>query len=94
MRILKIETLPSVKEAWIDRDMMLLHASFQILVDCIDKENLLNHCNFETYKETIMSLMGLYNWWKIRTDSSYNDNQDEDTRKLTQLIELRSFLWT
>ena len=39
MRTLKINTLPSVKEqSWCDRDTIMLHACFQILVDWVEKE--------------------------------------------------------
>jgi len=36
MRYLKIETLD---KGWCDRDQVLLHAAFQILVDFIEKED-------------------------------------------------------
>ena len=61
MRTLKITTLPSVKEAWIDRDMIMLHACFQILTDFIVKEKELHHCNYEFHKETMDEYKYLYN---------------------------------
>jgi hypothetical protein len=36
MKILKINTL---EKGWSDRDHLLLHASFQILVDFVEKES-------------------------------------------------------
>ena len=37
MRILKIDSLPNAKQ-WVDRDHIMLHACFQILQDCVEKE--------------------------------------------------------
>ena len=39
LNLLKIETL---NDEWLDKDVIILHACFQILCDCIEKENLLN----------------------------------------------------
>ena len=37
LNLLKIETL---NDEWLDKDVIILHACFQILCDCIEKENL------------------------------------------------------
>jgi hypothetical protein len=38
-RLLHIESLPSKRESqWLDRDLILLHAAFQVLVDFVEKE--------------------------------------------------------
>ena len=37
--ILKIDSLD---ENWRDKDSVMLHASFQLLKDCVEKENLLS----------------------------------------------------
>ena len=50
MRILKIDSLPNVKQ-WVDRDHIMLHACFQILQDCVEKENVDTHCNYEAHKD-------------------------------------------
>ncbi len=95
MRILKINTLPKVKDKWVDRDIVMLHACFQILVDCIEKENLLTHCNYESHKESIDEATALYKWWHLRCKRSYKNNiTEEDTAMLLRLMNIRSFLWT
>jgi hypothetical protein len=92
MRTLKIHTLPSVKEqSWCDRDYIMFHACFQLLVDWVEKEDGLNHCNYEIYKEVIDDLRGLYDWWKSIEDF---ENSDESQAKLELLIKHRTFLWT
>jgi hypothetical protein len=92
MRTLKIHTLPSVKEqSWCDRDYIMFHACFQLFVDWVEKEDGLNHWSFETYKETIDDLRGLYYWWKSIEDF---ENSDESQAKLELLIKYRQFLWT
>jgi len=46
MRILKIESLPNATQ-WVDRDHIMLHACFRILQDCVEKENVDTHSNYE-----------------------------------------------
>ncbi len=92
MRLLKITTLPSAKN-WIDKDMIMLHGCFQLLVDFIEKEDGLNHSNYETYKERIDELQYLYNWWKNNQDTITIDDKNAD-EPLMRLVKLRSFLWT
>lgn len=93
MRILKIETLPGIKRGWIDRDIIMLHACFQILVDWVEKENGLTDSNYEVYKETIGELKRLYDWWKS-VDLDYLNDTIEVQRNLISLIQHRGFLWT
>lgn len=97
MRTLKINSLPSVKEqSWCDRDYMMYHACFQLFVDFVEKEDGLNHANYEYYKETVDELRGLYDWWKS-LEGSYNSDfeaSDEAQEKLELLIKHRRFLWT
>ena len=94
MRTLKINTLKSVKEApWIDRDMIMLHACFQLLTDFIVKEKGLEHSNYEYYKEHIDECRYLYNWWKENKDTVGIDNPVADEH-LMRLVKIRGFLWT
>jgi len=92
MRILKITTLPPAKEAWIDRDMIMLHACFQLLADFVEKEDGLNHCNYEAHKKDIDECKALYDWWKnvYRIDMDYTIPQEY----LERLVKIRYFLWT
>lgn len=95
MRILKIHSLPKVSENWVDRDNIMLHSCFQILVDCIEKESLLTHSNYEAHKETIDEAEFLYKWWLFRIKRPYEQNTtDEDDEMLIRLMKIRSFLWT
>lgn len=92
MRILKIDSLPNTKQ-WVDRDHMMLHACFQILQDCVEKENLDTHCNYETHKDFVDEVRFLYNWWNSRKNKD-EDNDDEDNEMLNRLIKIRLGLWT
>lgn len=91
MRIMRIESLPSAKE-WIDRDEVMLHACFQILKDCVEKEHVDTHCNYESHKEFVDEVRFLYNWWGKRAVSDGSD--DEDDAMLLRLMKIRTFLWT
>ena len=65
MRILKIDSLPNAKQ-WIDRDHIMLHACFQILQDCVEKEKVDTHCNYEVHKDFVDEVRLLYKWWLKR----------------------------
>lgn len=90
MRILKINSLPSVKEApWQDRDYILFHACFQILVDFVEKEDGLKlWCD----NKAVPTLRGLYDWWK-NIEPEYDLVCDEAQEKLELLIKNRRLLW-
>ncbi|HSE99736.1 MAG TPA: hypothetical protein VLA48_02480 [Nitrososphaeraceae archaeon] len=91
MRILKITTLPPAKEVWIDRDMIMLHSCFQLLIDFVEKEDGLNHCNYEAHKKDIDECKALYDWWKENNSDLTDLEVDEH---LMRLIKVRSFMWT
>ena len=96
MRILKIESLPSVKEGWVDRDVIMLHACFQILKDCVEQEGVLTHCDYSMHKESIDEVKSLYDWWIERIKlNELPLNQDEiDSEMLdrfSRLIKVRGF---
>jgi hypothetical protein len=90
MRILKIESLPSAKQ-WVDRDEIILHSCFQILKDCVEKEEVDTHCDYEFHKEFVDEVRFLYKWWCERSKS---ENQDEDDVMLLRLMKIRTALWT
>lgn len=96
MRILKIESLPSCSErTWIDRDEIMLHACFQILEDCIEKEEVDEHCNYKAHKLFVDEVRCLYKWWKLRKEKDDTDDQmEEDDRMLIRLMKIRTQLWT
>ena len=95
MKNLKIQTLPTVK-TWIDKDIIMLHACFQLLVDFVEKENGLTHCNYEHHKIFIDECRELYNWWLERRKKIYtNDIEDtKDQEMLERLVKIRQFLCT
>jgi hypothetical protein len=90
MRHLKISTLPSAKY-WHDRDSIMLHACFQILVDFVEKEDGLNQWCAEDYKEQITEMKYLYDWWKDENEECSEQALDEH---LIRLIKIRGYLWT
>lgn len=94
MRKLKIKSLPN-KKTWVDRDEIMLHACFQILVDYIEIENGDVHCNYEAHKDFIDEIRFLYKWWKkrIKVKNSY-EYMKEDNKMLKRLIKIRCSLWT
>lgn len=92
MRTLKINSLPPEKE-WVDRDVIMLHACFQILEDCVEEEEVDTHCNYETHKESVDEIRFLYNWWKARKVKDWSDDEEDD-EMLIRLMKIRGFLWT
>ena len=95
MRILKIESLPSASKKWVDRDSIMLHACFQILKDCVEKEAVDTHCNYEKHKEQVDEVRYLYNWWIKRMNKITSDKKsEEDDLNIIRLMKIRNFLWT
>lgn len=91
MRTLKINTLPSVKEQpWCDRDYLLFHSCFQILVDWVEKEDGLN--DDVEHQDIVTILRDLYNWWKENSEI-VDCVEDLAQEKLEQLVKYRRFLW-
>jgi hypothetical protein len=93
MRYLKIESLPSAKE-WTDRDNIMLHACFQILKDCVEKEHVDTHCNYETHKDFVDEVRFLYQWWETRRTKHRSYDNTEDNQMLDRLMKIRTSLWT
>lgn len=93
MRILKIDSLPNAKQ-WVDRDYIILHACFQILQDCVEKENVDTHYDYEAYKDFVDEVRLLYKWWLKRKNDDSFDNDGEDNEMLNRLIKIRQALWT
>jgi hypothetical protein len=93
----KLEIKSLKKKGWYDADTVLLHASFQILKDCVEKEDLFNHS--EHYANSAHGKMAkeLYDWWEVRSkkNDTLNDIQyEEDTIQLVKLMTIRGGLWT
>jgi len=95
MRILKIESLEPSSKRWVDRDEILLHSCFQILKDCVEKEHVDTHCNYESHKEFVDEVRFLYQWWLKRVKRITSGEQiKEDDLMLIRLMKIRSGLWT
>ena len=69
MKYLKIETL---EKGWHDKDEILLHAAFQLLVDFVEKEDpgrIVNWNSDESHKRAWKEIRELYKWWKEKRPS-------------------------
>lgn len=100
MRKLKIYSLPNEK-IWRDKDLIMLHACFQLLKDCVEQEDVLNHCNYEVHKDFVDECRALYEWWESWLEKEKNINnfksfsdEEEEQEMLLRLIKIRQFLWT
>lgn len=95
--VLKIESL---SEDWRDKDSVLLHACFQLLKDCIEKEALLSgHIDWdvdEKYRKARIELHHLYHWWLSYQEPDVPDELSFklETEMLTRLVNVRWALWT
>ena len=103
-KILNIDTLTG---DWTDNDIIMLHACFKLLTDCVENEQLLTgHIDWTQTTEMIIAkneIEELYNWWKkrliteqgVKNDPIYNKDQyEEDNKMLVRLIAVRQYLWT
>jgi len=69
MKYLKIQTL---EKGWHDKDEILLHAAFQLLVDFVEKEDpgrIVNWNSDESHKHVWKEIRELYKWWKEKRPS-------------------------
>ena len=69
MKYLKIETL---EKGWQDKDEILLHAAFQLLVDFVEKEQpdkIVDWNSNEAHKHAWKEIRELYKWWKEKRPS-------------------------
>lgn len=95
--ILKIDSL---SDGWRDKDSVLLHACFQLLKDCIEKENLLSaHINWEADEKHRLAraeLDQLYRWWQCYREPEIPDEVSLklENEMLARLIAVRWALWT
>ncbi len=95
--ILKIDTLD---ENWRDKDSVMLHACFQLLKDCIERENLLDGdidwSADERHRLAKKEIEELYHWWISYTEPDVPDSasNETETRMLVRLVTVRWALWT
>jgi hypothetical protein len=95
---LKIKTLSA---DWCDKDVVMLHACFQLLTDCVEKEKLLdgntNWNHSKATKKVKAEITALYKWWTKRKEieNELEPKQYEmDNKMLIRLIKIRKHLWT
>lgn len=95
--ILNIDSLPA---SWRDKDLVMLHACFQLLVDCVEIERLFDVVVWDDPPDRIhakTSLEKLYQWWLVRRDLDYDPTNADQTAldqvNLHKLIDLRQYLW-
>jgi len=82
MKILKIHTL---KKGWTDRDNIMLHANFQILVDFVEQEHPFKiiDWNFnDAHINAAKEIRYLYHWW---TKSRPNRTDPFDSLKKNEM---------
>ena len=97
-------TIESLNKDWCDKDVVILHACFQLLKDCVEKEDLLSgHIDWnatEKHRKAKAELEALYSWWLERLKAekedtfSFEDHYKEDDQMLHRLIDIRWALWT
>jgi len=96
-----IESLP--KYSWIERDTLLLHIAFQIFIDALEKDKVLEVIDWdssEEYKKVKRYIIELRNWWMVRKDKDrlkeidYSDETqyEEDSTYLHMLMLIRKYL--
>ena len=96
--------IDTINADWCDKDIVLLHACFQLLTDCIEKEDLNGMTDWtqdEKFASAKLEIDLLYNWWKERVKSEMgerlglSDKQyEQDNKMLIRLIKIRKYLWT
>jgi len=106
MRNPEILHIKSINADWCDNDIIMLHACFNLLADCIESEKLLTDNRDWNHNEEIINshkeLEDLYNWWmKRKKDDEQNKINDFDEAQyaidnemLIRLIKVRRYLWT
>jgi hypothetical protein len=98
--------IKSINADWCDNDIIMLHACFHLLEDCIESEKLLsgpiNWNDTEETRNAKKELEELHNWWMKRKNESAQNGLNEldeaqyatDNEMLIRLIKVRRYLWT
>ena len=97
MRLIRIKSLEPIKNKWLDKDEIMLHACFQLLENYIEEEKGDTHCDYEAHKEFVDELRCLYKWWLNRKeikDCDWDKQEIEDDEMLIRLMKIRRALWT
>jgi hypothetical protein len=98
--------IATLSENWADNDLMMLHACFQLLTNCIEQEDLFTSTEWEeneAAQEARHELEALYRWWQERSELERQRQLDPiwtehvyetDNQMLIRLIKVRQYLWT
>ena len=84
--------IATLDDGWHDMDTVMFHAAFQCLVNWVEEEQGLTHCDYEAHKEDIDECRLLYNWWKENNGDAWIGQDNND--KLQRLVKVSGFLWT
>jgi len=77
----------SLDNRWHDKDELLLHAAFQILVDFVEKERPFKHIDWsydKSHRQTAQEIKNLYAWWKNQRPQR-RDSLDDKRLKVPPL---------
>ncbi|HEX3034348.1 MAG TPA: hypothetical protein VHT73_04330 [Thermodesulfobacteriota bacterium] len=81
MIYLKIQTLD---KGWHDKDEVLLHAAFQLLVDFVEKERpdkIVDWTSDELHRRARKEIKSLYKWWKETRPARRSPLDDRKLKK-------------
>ena len=96
-----IKSLPVY--GWFERDTLMLHICFQIFMDSLEKDKVLEVINWDCddkHKNVKNTIIRLRSWWIERRDKdrlneidySNNDQYEEDSKQLHNLMLIRKYL--
>ncbi len=80
MRYLKIHTL---EKSWFDKDEVLLHAAFQILIDFVEQEKpdkIVDWNADELHRKAWKEIKSLHNWWRKERPARKSPLDDKKTK--------------
>lgn len=69
-------TAKDIPPTWIDRDQLMLHVNFQILVDYVEKEEALKVIDWDWCEDKKLiknEIESLYKWWKVDRQAKIDD---------------------
>ncbi|MFT4665809.1 MAG: hypothetical protein ACI9RM_001088 [Ulvibacter sp.] len=98
--------IKSLGKGWSDKDNIMLHACFQLLVDCVKDKKFLGSRDWDGNEDNKIAkakIEELCKWWEDRLSLEANDTLDEiwvegqhekDTIMLVELVGVRKYLWS
>ena len=81
MKMLKIQSLD---KGWCDKDQVMLHAAFQLLVDFVEKERpdqIVDWNSDPQHKHAWKEIRSLYKWWTEKRPSRKSPLDDKNLKK-------------